>query len=176
MLPLQVAAAAAGGSKEEAIPVLVLGTNSLGWVPQRSCQPFTQSSSTAAATAAWAAIARATSSSSSSSGPTSGALAEAGYPLLACIRGLKQAGLWLALGGGQGQQTVGAAAAAAIARGWVQAEGLKAVAKVLLELEGQLPTGAVCNGQCQFWSSWRGAVMNASTPQHMASQVGAGGR
>ena len=84
--------------------------------------------------------------------------------------------MWSALGGGsRGQQTGAAAAAAGTARGWVQAEGLKAVCRKLLELEGQLPVGAVCNPQCQFWASWRVAVESAATPQQMASQVGVRG-
>jgi hypothetical protein len=159
--PTSLAAASPSGSQEEAVPVLALGTDALGWVELAACRAYSVSAGTSALTSAWSSAGGC--SSFSPAAPLAGEELQA---LQACVRGLKLAAEVTTAGFG-GMGSVGSETT----RAMVQTAGVACVARRLLELEGQLPAAAVCGGGFHFWHSWRRAVVAAETPQHLAAQV-----
>lgn len=160
--------ASPSGRPEDVLPVLVLGTDWLGWVERHSCRPFSLTSGQSALTSAWAAI------TDDGGGGCRRPLMREEQPLLACVRGLKLAAEFCSMNSAcMANQAMGAPLPAALdaARGWAAEVSCRYSTTRLLELEGQLPPGAMLNSSFAFWANWRRSVQAASSPHQLSSQV-----
>ncbi len=145
--------------------MLLLGTDQLGWVEASACRAFSATAGQSAAASAWAAIGR----DKAGAVPADGPLRDGQHELLPCIRGLKMA-LQL-LGNSHTSGLHMGPHAANTASNWVRAAATAATGARLLSLEGQLASGALCNGGAAFWEVFRYAVRGARSPHELAPQV-----
>lgn len=148
----------------DALPILVVGTTWLGWVPRSSCKPFNPAVGDAAMLAAWLLMDRSQQQQRHHTSHPAGFMTSAEQPLLACIRGLKMAAEVHSSVGGGGVQYV--------TRPWVQAAAISHTASRLLELEGQLCLASLSSASHYVWGSWRKVVAGCDNPQQLSAQVG----
>ncbi|KAK9812968.1 hypothetical protein WJX72_006606 [[Myrmecia] bisecta] len=152
--PLPLAEASTTGRPDDAYPVLIIGTQSLGWVEAGSCRPYSQSAGEAAMVAVMPAFNRGRQAGSApmQDDPTN----------TACSRALKLASQYNRAGDGHHCN---------MARSMAHTAGLRYVIGRLLELEGRLPEDALCCTSFQFWQSWRRSVERAESAAEITPQI-----
>ncbi|CAL8466428.1 g5964 [Coccomyxa elongata] len=153
--PTALADASAKCRPEEAYPVVVMGTQMMGWVETGSCRRYSQS----AGDSALASLPP----PDGQRGAQPQALPGSDQHLnFLCAKALKVAS----------QYSASADPQQAVARGLAQAAGATLVAERLLELEARLPgEGSVCTSSFGMWQSWRKAVQRADSANELVPQV-----
>lgn len=149
--PLPAKECTPSGDPSLALPVVVLGTQWCGWLEKASCRAYSLTAGESALASAWSGV------SLCDGGP----LCDESQPLLACVRGLKQAEEYYLAGSAASGRTTA----------WVQVVGCQYLANRLLQLEGQLPADCLLNQHHGFWHQWRSMVGQAESPAALASHL-----
>ncbi|KAK9845836.1 hypothetical protein WJX81_003853 [Elliptochloris bilobata] len=149
--PLPLQEACASGRPEQALPVLVIGTQMLGWVEAAACRRYSASAGEAATVAMQPDAAQRPSEPS-----RDGALSAQ------CARALKVAAQYNRCGDTH----------LTLARSMGAAAGARAVSARLADLEARLPAdGATKCASFRFWEAWRRSVARADSAAELAPLV-----
>lgn len=138
------------------IPVLVFGSNFLGWVPRVLCEPFDRES----ANVAYSSLLQKPSQDSLSQNPLSQSSVSCTEHTILSRRLLKFA-----------LQYYPVANADNLGRQMVQQISLQYIGDRLLDLESDLPTDVLGNSSFATWAEWRKRVSRVESPLSLASEV-----
>ncbi|KAL3140810.1 hypothetical protein ABBQ32_005353 [Trebouxia sp. C0010 RCD-2024] len=148
--PLRLCEASRNGRPEFALPVMALGTQSLGWVEQAACRPYTPSAADSALVSVMPEVA----AGGYSPGEDSASHA-------VCARALKLAAQY------QTVNDIQQVFSSSMAEG----AGAYHVAKRLCDLEGRLPIDSVMSDSFQFWTTWRRQLCRLDSAAELTPQI-----